>query len=92
MEKEGFSKLKGFCNEAAQNGFDWVWMDNCCIDKSSSAELSVAINSMFKYYQDAVVCYVYPFDLEKMQDLTTISEPQLLDVDGSQEGGRCKNF
>ncbi|KAL3423551.1 hypothetical protein PVAG01_05298 [Phlyctema vagabunda] len=35
-------------------------MDSCCIDKTSSAELSESINSMFDWYRDAVVCYVYP--------------------------------
>ena len=35
------------------------WIDTCCIDKSSSAELSEAINSMFNYYQSSEVCYVY---------------------------------
>lgn len=35
------------------------WIDTCCIDKSSSAELSEAINSMFRWYQDARICYVY---------------------------------
>lgn len=60
--KQGFPKLMGFSKVAAQNGFKWVWMDSCCIDKSSSAELSEAINSMFAWYRDAVVCYVYLFD------------------------------
>jgi hypothetical protein len=30
----------------------------CCIDKSSSAELSEAFNSMFRWYRDAAKCYV----------------------------------
>lgn len=32
------------------------------IDKSSSAELSEAINSMFKWYRDSVVCYAFIAD------------------------------
>jgi hypothetical protein len=42
------------------------WIDCCCIDKTSSAELSEAINSMFKWYENAAVCYAYISDvLEK---------------------------
>jgi hypothetical protein len=65
--KQGYSKLMGLCKTAAQNGFKWVWMDSCCIDKSSSAELSEAINSMFAWYRDAVVCYVYLVDFVASQ-------------------------
>ena len=42
---KGLEKLRRFCWVAAQQGFEWVWMDTCCINKSSSAELSEAINS-----------------------------------------------
>jgi len=42
---------------------EWVWIDTCCIDKSSSAELSEAINSMFRYYQNAVKFYAYLADV-----------------------------
>ncbi|KAF5227055.1 hypothetical protein FANTH_14886, partial [Fusarium anthophilum] len=37
QSKEGYPKLVGCCRKAAQDGFDWVWIDTCCIDKSSSA-------------------------------------------------------
>ncbi|KAJ4358685.1 uncharacterized protein N0V89_003269 [Didymosphaeria variabile] len=40
-----------------------AWIDTCCIDKSSSAELSEAINSMYKYYLEAVVCFAYLSDM-----------------------------
>ncbi|KAL4727587.1 hypothetical protein ACLX1H_004270 [Fusarium chlamydosporum] len=62
--KQGHDKLTGCCRKAAQDGFDWVWIDTCCIDKSSSAELSEAINSMYCWYQQATVCYAY------LQDVT----------------------
>jgi hypothetical protein len=35
-----------------------------CIDKTSSAELSEAINSMFRWYKNAQVCYAYLEDIE----------------------------
>ena len=59
----GFAKIKGCCAQAASDGWQYVWIDSCCIDKSSSAELSEAINSMFRWYQDAEVCYAYLVDV-----------------------------
>ncbi|KAK0621927.1 cytochrome P450 [Bombardia bombarda] len=62
--KGGWSKVQQACRVAAEiSRCKYIWIDSCCIDKSSSAELSEAINSMFSYYQDAEVCYVYLSDL-----------------------------
>jgi hypothetical protein len=62
-EKAGYSKIRGCCKAAAEDGFEYVWIDTCCIDKTSSSELSEAINSMYKWYQEAEVCYVYLADV-----------------------------
>src|ERR1700730_14524253 len=40
--------------------------DTCCIDKSSSAELSEAINSMYQWYKRASVCYAYLSDVASL--------------------------
>ena len=61
--KQAAFKIKGICELASQD-FSYVWVDTCCIDKSSSAELSESINSMYKWYQDAEICYVYLQDVE----------------------------
>ncbi|TGJ81604.1 hypothetical protein E0Z10_g7143 [Xylaria hypoxylon] len=61
--KEGFNKIKLCCQQAATDGLEWVWVDTCCIDKSSSAELTEAINSMFRWYQNAAVCYTHLYDV-----------------------------
>lgn len=48
--KAGYRKLR-FCGEqAAKDALHFFWVDTCCIDKSSSSELSEAINSMFRWY------------------------------------------
>ncbi|MBE3044358.1 HET domain-containing protein [Candidatus Bathyarchaeota archaeon] len=61
--KAGYRKIR-FCGEhAANDGLEYFWVDTCCIDKSSSAELSEAINSMFRWYHDAARCYVYLSDV-----------------------------
>ncbi|OSD00787.1 HET-domain-containing protein [Trametes coccinea BRFM310] len=57
------SKIKGACNVAKLHGYKLIWIDSCCIDKSSSAELSEAINSMFDWYRLADICYAYLSDV-----------------------------
>ncbi|KAI0828015.1 heterokaryon incompatibility protein-domain-containing protein [Trametes gibbosa] len=59
------AKLRESCMLAEAHGYQWIWIDTCCIDKSSSAELSEAINSMFEWYARAQVCYVFLHDVPK---------------------------
>lgn len=61
--KSGYDKVKNCCLKAAQDGYPYTWIDSCCIDKRSSAELSEAINTMYRWYQNAQVCYVYLVDV-----------------------------
>lgn len=56
-------KIRNVCILAETHGFRWIWIDTCCIDKSSSAELSEAINSMFRYYSLSAVCYAFLRDV-----------------------------
>lgn len=62
--KPGFAKIFGTCKQACRDGLSHVWVDTVCIDKTSSAELSEAINSMFEWYEKAEVCYVYLTDIK----------------------------
>ncbi|RFU35640.1 hypothetical protein B7463_g731, partial [Scytalidium lignicola] len=61
--KKGYEKVKRCSAVAMANGYKYVWIDTCCIDKTSSAELSEAINSMYRWYQDAEICYAYLADV-----------------------------
>src|SRR6266702_4059585 len=63
VNKKGYEKVKHCCSVASANGFEYVWIDTCCIDKASSAELSEAINSMYLWYQEAKECYAYLADV-----------------------------
>jgi hypothetical protein len=65
----GYSKIKACCEQAKEQKLEWAWIDTCCIDKSSSAELSEAINSMFRWYKDAAICYAYLSDVPSDDDL-----------------------
>ncbi|KAK7914212.1 HET-domain-containing protein [Apiospora marii] len=66
--KEGFRKIRYTCEQAAKDGLEWAWVDTCCIDKTSSAELSEAINSMYRWYNQAQACYAYLTDVTLDRD------------------------
>jgi len=63
--KKGYAKLTGCCKKAKDDGFAYCWIDTCCIDKTSSAELSEAINSMYQWYKNACICYAYLEDVRQ---------------------------
>jgi hypothetical protein len=58
-----YQKIVECCKQAQDNGFEWAWIDTCCIDKTSSAELSKAINSMFQWYRNCQICYTFLSDV-----------------------------
>ena len=64
-----FDKIKQCCALARKDGLDYVWVDTCCIDKSSSAELTEAINSMYHWYQSSQLCYVFLSDMNKRESI-----------------------
>ena len=61
--KKGYRKIKMTCQVASQAGLSYAWIDTCCIDKSSSAELTEAINSMYRWYRRSDICYAFLTDL-----------------------------
>ncbi|CAH0046319.1 unnamed protein product [Clonostachys solani] len=69
--KQGYDKLQGCCSVAAANGFEYAWIDSVCIDKTSSAELSEAINSMYYWYEEADVCYAYLADVTATYEMAS---------------------
>lgn len=63
LQKPGYDKIR-FCGEQARrDGLQFFWVDSCCINKANYSELSQAINSMFRWYQNASKCYVYLSDV-----------------------------
>ncbi|KAF2726479.1 HET-domain-containing protein, partial [Polyplosphaeria fusca] len=62
-DKTGYEKIRFCAEQAKQDGLDHFWIDTCCIDKENKAELSHAINSMFRWYRNADRCYVYLSDV-----------------------------
>ncbi|KAJ9623060.1 hypothetical protein H2203_005992 [Taxawa tesnikishii (nom. ined.)] len=66
--KKGYEKVYRTLDQAWRDGYAYVWVDSCCIDKSSSAELSEAINSMYAWYEAAAKCYAYLADVPLESD------------------------
>ncbi|KAK2735130.1 het domain protein [Colletotrichum kahawae] len=62
-KQAGFVKIATTCELALKEGLQYAWVDTCCIEKTSSAELSEAINAMFVWYQASAVCFVWLEDL-----------------------------
>lgn len=62
--KKGYLKIRAACSLALSQGYRYTWIDMCCIDKTSSAELSEAINSMYRWYEAAAICYVFLEDVD----------------------------
>ena len=64
----GVAKIRKLCEMAVAADYEWCWADTCCIDKTSSSELTEAINSMWTWYAEADACYVYMPDVKKSDD------------------------
>lgn len=85
QQKHGFTKIRYCAGQARLDILKYCWVDTCCIDKSSSAELTEAINSIYQWYKQADVCYVYLEIVREMIGRWAIR------VDGSPEDGRCRS-
>jgi hypothetical protein len=74
--KAGYHKIRFCGNQALQDGLQFFWVDTCCIDKSNMTELTYAINSMFRWYQNAARCYVYMSDVStrKQNEISGLSQ------------------
>lgn len=77
--RPSYTKITEFCRLALDMGLDYAWIDTCCINKESSAELSKAINSMWHWYKNSTVCIAYLSDFilteeESKDDYTIINE------------------
>jgi hypothetical protein len=65
--KVGYQKI-AFCEaQALSDGLQYFWVDTCCIDKSSSAELQESINRMCHWYRCATRCYAYLSDVSSRE-------------------------
>ena len=63
IQKSGYIKILKTCELAREKRISYAWVDTCCIDKCSSAELAEGINSMFRWYKQASICFAHLGDL-----------------------------
>ena len=63
--KPSWGKILSTCEQAKADHLQYVWIDTCCIDKFSSAELSETLNSIYLWYEKAAICYAYLVDVPK---------------------------
>ena len=97
-KKDGYQKICFCAEQAKRDGLQYFWVDTCCIDKSNAVELQEAINSMFRWYQNTVKCYVYLTDVstKKRKERDSLTEytwePAFRQVNGLHEAGPFKNF
>ena len=75
-DKKGWYKLDKCRQQAREDDLDYVWIDTCCIDKRSSAELQESINSMYRWYGGATICYVYIRDVQAHNFKTSFAESE----------------
>jgi hypothetical protein len=61
--KAGYEKIHFCAQQAERDSLRYFWVDTCCINKADHVELQDAINSMFRWYQNATRCYVYLSDV-----------------------------
>ncbi|KAI1075543.1 heterokaryon incompatibility protein-domain-containing protein [Whalleya microplaca] len=64
QHKKGYRKIQKCCEIASSTGFEYIWIDTCCINKeNNNRELTATLAAMFKYYRDAQVCYAHLADV-----------------------------
>lgn len=85
-DKLGHCKLSAVCQQSQHDSLEYLWLDTCCIDSTSTVELSEAINSLFKWYQNAAICYVYLPDVPAITSTTSKTTVE------SQESDRLAYF
>lgn len=81
-------KIRGACQMAYRQGIQWMWIDNCCINKSSATEEAESINSMFKWYRDARLCITYLSDVDSRAPSGVPSSKEATNVLQSIDGDR----
>ncbi|KAL4071503.1 heterokaryon incompatibility protein-domain-containing protein [Scleroderma yunnanense] len=62
--RDGYQKILNTCKQAKLDCIEWLWVDTCCIDKRNGSEVSEAINSMYRWYENSKICYAYLHDVE----------------------------
>ena len=94
--KKGYLKVDFTCRQAEVDNLRYAWVDTCCINQDSSAELSEAIDSMFRWYQNAKICYVYlsdpPDNMIRTPQFHHLTIGPRIRVEAEDDFARCRWF
>ncbi|KAI1215177.1 vegetative incompatibility protein HET-E-1 [Annulohypoxylon truncatum] len=74
----GYAKIQFCGTQAAKDGLEFFWVDTCCINRNSSAELQEAITTMFTWYRNATRCYAYLTDVSANKAPDDVTNDYLL--------------
>ena len=68
--RSGYQKVEGFARYVREHfgHVEWLWIDTCCINQNISQEVTMAVNSMFRWYSNAEVCLAYLADVSNAKD------------------------
>jgi hypothetical protein len=69
--KTGYQKLIFLMARAHSDGLEYAWLDTCCINRDSEAEVSETVRTMYQWYGKASKCYVYLSDLAPQYDISS---------------------
>lgn len=83
LNKGGYAKIVKTCDVAKSHGLAYAWIGTCCTDKTSSAQLSEAINSIYRWYQESAICYAFLVDVA--------DDSEIRWSEWFIRGGPCKN-
>lgn len=56
-------KLAQACEHARQNDVEYIWIDEFCIDRTSTVDLDDAVNGSRRRLRNSTVCFAYLHDL-----------------------------
>lgn len=61
--RHGYQKILNIAEHCRVSQIGYFWIDTCCIDKTSSLEVTEAVLSAYRWYRDATVCFMYLADV-----------------------------
>ena len=68
-QRPGYYDVAMFCDIARGHDMEYAWVDSCCIDKASDAELNRSIRSMYGWYANSSICIAHLADATSVDDL-----------------------
>ncbi|KAK7437911.1 hypothetical protein VKT23_018346 [Stygiomarasmius scandens] len=72
--KSGYRKILQACKQASRDGFEYIWIDTCCINQEDQDEVARNVKSMYAYYGNSDVCYAYLVDISTKTGISYLTQ------------------